>query len=69
MLAKEESESPWEKLANSIKSTILQRELTVKGIDEHGIEKSVTAKETVIQPNPAQMQLASEIVGQVLNGD
>jgi hypothetical protein len=69
MTAKEDSESPWEKLANQIRNTTLQRELSVKQIDEHGTERITTAKETVVQYNPAQLQLANEIVGQVLNSE
>lgn len=68
MLAKEEAGNPWEKLANSIQNTLLQRELSVKEINEHGTEKLVTAKETVIQQSPEQRRLASEIVNQTLLG-
>jgi hypothetical protein len=67
MMAKEESSSPWEKLANSIQNTISQRELTVKEIGNNGVEKSVTATETIIAPNREQKQLASTIINQILN--
>jgi hypothetical protein len=69
MRAMEESESPWEKLANQIKNTISQRELSVRETDEHGTERLVTAKETIVQQNPAQVQLANTIVGQVLDSN
>jgi len=65
MLAKEESGSPWEKLANSIKNTMIQRELTIKEVNEHGIEKSITARE-ISQPSTEQRQLADSIVGNIL---
>jgi hypothetical protein len=67
MRAMDESESPWEKLAASIRNTMTQKELSVKTIDEHGTEQLVTAKETVIHQDPAQLQLANSIVGQVLS--
>ena len=68
MLAKESAESPWEKLANSIRNTVIQKELTVREVNEDGIEKVTTAKETTIQQNPVQRQLANTIVDQVLEG-
>ena len=55
----------WERLANSITKT--QRELTVRMVDLDGTEKSVTARETVAQPSQEQRQMASEIVGQMLD--
>ena len=81
MRAKEESTSPWERLANSIKNT-MNRELTVREVDVYGVEsgvthrteKSITARETVelgpvdIDPEPSfeQRQMASGIVEQML---
>lgn len=67
MGAKEESESPWERLANSIKNTLAQRELTVKEVGSDGKERSVTAREISVQPSAEQKQMASEIVGQILS--
>lgn len=67
MGAKEEVGSPWERLANSIKTTLAQRELTLKEVNMDGVEQSITAKETIIQPSPEQRKLASSIVGQVLD--
>ncbi len=59
--------SPWERLANTIKNTMTQRELTVKEVDVYGVEKSITAKEIAVQPSPEQRQMASDIVGQMLS--
>jgi hypothetical protein len=66
MMAKEESGSPWEKLAQSIQSTMTQRELTIKEVGENGIERSITAKE-ISPPNQAQQNLADSIVGDILS--
>jgi hypothetical protein len=66
MMAKEESGNPWEKLANSIQNTMTQRELTIREVNENGIEKVTTTKETMIQQSPEQRQLVDAIVGQVL---
>lgn len=66
MMAKEESGSPWEKLAQSIQNTMVQRELTVKEVNENGIERSITAKE-ISAPNPAQQKLADSIVEDILS--
>jgi len=66
MGAKEEAGSPWERLANSIKNTMTQRELTVKEVDVYGVEKSITAREIAVQPSAEQRQMASDIVGQIL---
>ena len=66
MLAKEESGSPWEKLANSIKNTMTQRELTIKEVTENGLERSITAKE-ISAPSREQQNLADSIVGDILS--
>lgn len=70
MGAKEDSSSPWERLANSIHNTMATRELSVKEVDMYGREKMVTAREVVgvgtIQPSLEQKQMAQEIVGQIL---
>jgi len=70
MKAAEESGNPWERLANSIHNAVSQRELSVREIDENGVEKIVTAKETQLihGPTSEQTQLASTIVEQVLSG-
>lgn len=60
MGAQQESSSPWERLANSIKNTLAQRELTL--IEEPDGTKSITAKEVVMEPSPEQRRIASEIV-------
>jgi hypothetical protein len=59
-----ELSNPWERLANSIKNTMAQRELTV--MQEPDGTKSVTAKEIVIEPSPEQRQMASEIVQKII---
>lgn len=64
MGAKDESGSPWENLANAIKSTIVQKELTVRE-DVNG-SRSVTAKEVVIEPSAEQRQMASDIVQRMI---
>ncbi len=64
MGAQQESSSPWERLANSIKSTLSQRELTV--IQEPDGTKSITAKEVVIEPSPEQRRMASDIVQRMI---
>lgn len=64
MGAQQESSSPWERLANSIKSTLAQREMTV--IQEPDGTKSITAKEVVIEPSPEQRQMADEIVQRMI---
>jgi hypothetical protein len=66
MMAKEESGSPWEKLAQSIQNTMTQRELTIKEVNENGIERSITAKE-ISAPNREQQRLADSIVGDILS--
>jgi len=66
MMAKEESGNPWEKLANSIQNTMVQRELVIKEVNENGLERSITAKE-ITSPNPEQQRLAESIVGDILS--
>lgn len=60
MGAKNESANPWEKLANAIKNTMTQKELTVK--QEPDGTQSITAKEVIIQPSLEQKQVAKDIV-------
>jgi len=60
MGAKVEGGSPWERLANSIKNTMSQRELTIR--EEPNGSHSVTARETIIQPSPEQQQITNDIV-------
>ncbi len=60
MGATDKSESPWEKLANAIKSTVSQRELVVA--EKPDGTKSVTAREVVIQPSVEQKKMANDIV-------
>ena len=64
MNGKEESSSPWERLANSIKSTLAQRELTV--IQEPNGTQSITAREVVVEPSPEQKRMASDIVERMI---
>jgi hypothetical protein len=64
MGAEKESGSPWESLANSIRQTIAQRELTV--VQELDGTKSITAKETVIEPSAEQKRVAQEIVDKMI---
>ncbi len=65
--AGKENDSPWERLANTIKNTMAQRELTVREVDVLGTEKSITAREVVLQPSLEQQQMANDIVGQMLS--
>jgi len=64
MGAKEGINSPWERLANSIKATINQKELSVT--QELDGTRIVTAKEVVIEPSPEQRQMANDIVSKMI---
>lgn len=64
MGAQRDSGSPWERLANSIRNTLAQRELTV--IQEPDGTQSITAKEIVIEPSPEQRQMANDIVQRMI---
>lgn len=64
MGAKVEGGSPWENLANAIKTTIVQKELVVR--EEPDGSRSVMAKETVIEPSAEQRQIASDIVQRMI---
>jgi len=70
MGAREESGSPWERLANSIRNTMnqTQRELTVREMGMDGSERSITAREVEVkmEPSPEQRQVAQDIVKEVL---
>jgi hypothetical protein len=66
MLSKSEAGSPWERLANSIKSTLEQRDITVR--EELDGSRSIMASETIIRPTEEQTQLASDIVRGILQG-
>jgi len=66
MMGRQESSgSPWERLANSIKSTLEQRDLVVR--EELDGSRSVTARETVIRPSPEQEQVTNDVVQSILN--
>ena len=65
MGAKESSGSPWERLANSIKNTMAQREFTL--IEEPNGTRSITAKEIVVEPSPEQRQVADDIVQRMID--
>lgn len=65
MKAREESESPWEQMANAIKNTVKQRELTVS--EAPNGTKSITAKEVIIQPSAEQRQVATDIVQKIID--
>jgi len=62
MGAREESSSPWEKLANSIQNTmaLAQREMVM--VQEINGTQSFTARETIIEPSAEQKRIAGEIV-------
>ena len=65
MGAVSESGGAWERLANSIKHTMSQRELTVT---EVGSERTITARETkIVEPTPEQRKLAADIIAQTLS--
>uniref|UniRef100_A0A6M3JBQ1 Uncharacterized protein n=1 Tax=viral metagenome TaxID=1070528 RepID=A0A6M3JBQ1_9ZZZZ len=67
-----ESGNPWERIANSIKSTIAQRDVMVtRELD--GTE-TIRARETVVQeanvpvqPSPEQQKMANDIVQRILH--
>jgi hypothetical protein len=68
MGAKEESGSPWERLANAIQTTVSQKELGMKETNLiTGMERTVIAKEVTIIPSEQQRLVASGIVEQMLN--
>lgn len=56
--------SPWERLANSIKNTLNQKELIYSQAPDG--TKSITAKETIIEPSAEQKALSNGIVQQML---
>lgn len=64
MGGQQESSSPWEKLANSIKQTLAQRELIL--VQEPSGMQSITAKETIIEPSPEQKRVAAGIVQRMI---
>ncbi len=67
MGAREDSGSPWEHLANSIRNTIKEssvKELTI--MQEPDGTKSITAKETTVWPNPLQEKTMDEAVRRIL---
>jgi len=71
MGAQETSSSPWERLANSIRNTMAQREVTM--VQEVDGTQSITARETIIEPSPEQRKVAADIVQRMIqqaqNGD
>lgn len=64
MGAKSESASPWERLANAIKTTVSQKELTLSQAPDG--TQSVTAKETTIEPSLEQKQMSDDVVRRAL---
>ena len=64
MNAQLESGNPWERLANSIKQTLTQRDLTItKNWDG---KESITAREITMKPDPEQVKRANTIVQSIL---
>lgn len=66
MGAEKQSGSPWERLANAVHNTMNQKELTMREVDVFGVEKTITARETVIQPSAEQRQLANDVVRKMM---
>ena len=64
MGAKEQSGSPWERLANAMKTTISQAELTLTESGDG--TRSITAKETTIEPSAEQRRATNDIVERML---
>ena len=66
MGAEQDTGSPWERLANSIKQTMVQKELVIE--QKPNGSQSITTKEisTTIEPSPEQKELASEVVKRML---
>lgn len=64
MGAERDTGSPWERLANRIKNTLAQRELTVT--QEPNGTQLITAKEIVIEPSPEQRRVADDIVRRMI---
>ena len=60
MGALKESTSPWERIANAIKNTMSQRELTVAQAPDG--TQSITAREVTIEPTAEQKQVVSDVV-------
>lgn len=65
MGAEQESGSPWERLANAIKTTMVQKELTLE--QKPNGSQSITAREVTIVPSVEQTQMASDIVQGMLD--
>ncbi|KKL90874.1 hypothetical protein LCGC14_1900350 [marine sediment metagenome] len=64
MGAEKESSSPWERLANSIKQTMNQKELTIEQKPDG--TQSIIATEITIEPSQEQRMIASNIVQEML---
>ena len=73
MGAREEAGSPWERLANAIKTTLGQAEpigvqrVALTMIEQPDGTKSVIAEETSLTPNPEQQQVVNEIVRKMMD--
>ena len=66
MGAIQETGTAWERLANTIKNTVSQRELVVT---ETAGERTIVARETrMTEPSPEQRKMAADIVAQSLSG-
>ena len=73
MGAREEAGSPWERLANAIKTTLGQSELT--GVQQRALTvtqqldgtQSIVAKETTVVPNQEQQQVVNDIVQKMMD--
>ena len=64
MGAQNEVGNPWERLANSIKHTLTQRDVMVtKELDG---SETVRAREITIKPDPEQQKVANQIIQQIL---
>ena len=65
MGAQNEVGNPWERLANSIKQTLTQRDVVItKELDG---SESIRAREITVEPNPEQQRIADSLVKQILN--
>ena len=64
MGANQEVGNPWERLANSIKQTLTQRDMVITR--ELDGSETVRARELTIKPDPEQQRVANQIIQRIL---
>lgn len=67
MSAKLEGGSPWARLANVVKNTIEQRELTIKS-SINGSGQVITARETIVGPSLETQRAIDDIISEAVGG-